>query len=150
MAQERTLALIKPDVHGAGHSLTIESIYLRAGLTISAIRQFNPSKVDTLPLVQEHYREHEGRPYYDDLVSFMTSGAITALVITGDNAIERVRRLNGATDPAKAGEGTIRARFGTAGPRNAVHGSDSQESAEREIAIWFPHLRPKDKPKGSP
>lgn len=137
---ERTLVLIKPDVHKAGLSLAVEAAYRKAGLRDVMIRTLTLQKVPNLSgLIEAHYAEHNGREYYDKLVDFMTSGPITAIIFEGDNVIERVRKLNGATDPSFAEEGTIRQRFGTNKTLNAVHASDSVKSAEREIAIWFPH-----------
>jgi nucleoside-diphosphate kinase len=86
---------------------------------------------------QEFYAEHASKPFFDGLIEAMTSGISIALVLEGENAVATVRRLNGATKPSKAAPGTIRKLYGTAGPRNAVHGSDSAESARREIRFFF-------------
>ena len=88
-------------------------------------------------IASKHYAEHIGRPYYDDLMGFMTSGPIIAMVLEGEDAIANVRRINGKTNPAEADEGTIRKLYAESGSRNAVHASDSPESAAREIAIFF-------------
>ena len=88
-------------------------------------------------LASKHYAEHIGRPYYEDLMGFMTSGPIIAMVLEGEGAIANVRAINGKTNPAEADEGTIRMLYAASGSRNAVHASDSPESAAREISIFF-------------
>ena len=130
---ERTLVLIKPDAVAKGHLGAILSRYEDAGLTVERLelRQMDQA------LAAEHYAEHVERDYYPTLKQFMTSGPLVAAIIVGDDAIARVRELNGATDPAKAAPGTIRADFAETMQRNAVHASDSPESAAREMAIWF-------------
>ncbi len=136
-ATEKTLVLIKPDAHQNGKASNIWALYMYRGLNMVQRRELDPTKESTKELLEAHYAEHLGRSYYDNLINFMTSGPITALVFEGEGVIERVRMLHGATDPAKAELGTIRAMFGTNVTKNAVHASDSVESAEREIAIWF-------------
>lgn len=130
---ERTLVLIKPDAVAKGHLGTILSRYEDAGLTVERLelRQMDQA------LAAEHYAEHVERDYYPTLKQFMTSGPLVAAILVGDDAIARVRELNGATDPAKAAPGTIRADFAETMQRNAVHASDAPESAAREMAIWF-------------
>lgn len=130
---ERTLVLIKPDAVAKGHLGAILSRYEDAGLTVERLelRQMDQA------LAAEHYAEHVERDYYPTLKQFMTSGPLVAAILVGDDAIARVRELNGATDPAKAAPGTIRADFAETMQRNAVHASDSPESAAREMAIWF-------------
>ena len=91
----------------------------------------------TEKIAAKHYEEHIGRPYYPELVEFMTSAPLMALVLSGENVIARVREINGATNPAKAAEGTIRKLYAENGSKNAVHASDSPESAAREIPIFF-------------
>ena len=88
-------------------------------------------------LASKHYEEHIGRPYYDDLMGFMTSGPIIAMVLEGEGAIANVRAINGKTNPAEAAEGAIRKLYAASGSRNAVHASDSPENAAREISIFF-------------
>jgi nucleoside-diphosphate kinase len=135
-ATQRTLVLLKPDAVRRGLVGTILDRYERRGLTIVALdmRRIDEAKAD------EHYAEHVDRDFYPPLRAFVTSGPILALVLEGDQAIEVVRGLNGATDGRKAQPGTIRGDFSLSNRENLVHGSDSPESAEREIKIWFPDL----------
>ena len=90
-------------------------------------------------MVREFYKEHEGKSFFDELIRFMSSGPIIALIVTGDLCVSRVRGINGPTNPATAQIGTIRATYGSSGPANAVHGSATIKDAEREIAFIFPH-----------
>ncbi len=133
---ERTLVLIKPD--GVERGLVGEVIArLEAkGLRLVAL------ELRTLAsdLAETHYAEHRERPFFSDLVAFITSGPLVAMVVEGDRAIEAFRTLAGATDPVKASPGTIRGDFALQVQNNVVHGSDSPESAQREIALFFPNL----------
>lgn len=131
--REKTLVLIKPDAFSKHCSGDIIRIYEQEGFRIVAMKLL---KMDER-LASIHYGEHIGRPYYEDLVGFMTSAPIIAMVLEGQDAIARVRALNGKTNPAEAAEGTIRKLYAASGSRNAVHASDSPESAEREIHIFF-------------
>lgn len=133
---QRTLVIIKPDAVEDGNAGHILSRYEGAGLKLVAmdLRTIDGGFAD------QHYHEHLERDFYPSLRQFMLSGPMIPMVLEGDDAIARVRALNGATDPAKADAGTIRADFGDSGPRNAVHASDSPESAAAEIALWFPGL----------
>jgi len=130
---EKTLVIIKPD--GIRRHLMGEIIrrYEEKGLFIDAMWYGKASK-ETLA---EHYLEHEGKPFYQDLMAFMMSGDLLAMVIKGPNAVSMVRKINGATDPDDADLGSIRGRYSWSKTENLVHGSDSLESAEREIKIWF-------------
>lgn len=130
---EKTLVLIKPDAVRARHIGDIIKIYEEKGLDILAMKML---KMDER-LASKHYEEHIGRDYYDDLMGFMTSGPIVAMVLQGENAIANVRAINGKTNPAQAAEGTIRKLYAASGTRNAVHASDSPENAKREISIFF-------------
>ena len=130
---EETLVLIKPDAFSKHHVGEIINCYETAGFDILAMKMLQMDE----RIVSKHYVEHIGRPYYDDLRGFMTSGPLIAMVLSGENAIQRVRDLNGKTNPLEAAEGTIRKKFAESGRRNAVHASDSQESAQREIHIFF-------------
>ena len=130
---EKTLVLIKPDAFRKHYSGDIIKHYENEGLKILAMKLM---KMDE-NIASKHYAEHIGRPYYDDLMGFMTSGPIIAMVLEGEDAIANVRRINGKTNPAEADEGTIRKLYAESGSRNAVHASDSPESAAREIAIFF-------------
>lgn len=134
MTVEQTLALIKPDGVMKGVSEEIEQCYIDAGLRIvrGQIVDMDVSHA------AEFYKEHQGKFFFEGLVLAMASGPILALLLEGENAIAVVRKLNGATDPAKAEEGTIRHVFRSAGgPFNTVHGSDSSEAVAREVGIIF-------------
>lgn len=130
---EKTLVLIKPDAVRAKHIGDIIKIYEEKGLEILAMKML---KMDE-KLASKHYEEHIGRDYYDDLMGFMTSGPIVAMVLQGEGAIVNVRAINGKTNPDQAAEGTIRKLYAASGSRNAVHASDSPENADREISIFF-------------
>ncbi|WP_134738420.1 MULTISPECIES: nucleoside-diphosphate kinase [Nocardioides] len=132
----RTLVLLKPDTVRRGLVGEVLSRFEAKGLRIVALehRQIDGAKAD------EHYAEHVERDFYPPLRDFVTSGPLVALVLEGDSAIEVVRALNGATDGRAAAPGTIRGDLSLSNRENLVHGSDSAESAEREIAIWFPGL----------
>ena len=134
MAVEQTLSIIKPDAVSKNHIGEIGARCEKAGLKIIAQRMMQLSTAQA----EGFYAEHKGRPFFDGLVKFMTSGPVVVQVLSGDNAIALNRELMGATDPAKAAPGTIRADFASAIDANAVHGSDSPTSAAREIAYFFP------------
>ncbi|MGD1170822.1 nucleoside-diphosphate kinase [Mycobacterium seoulense] len=132
---ERTLVLIKPD--GVERRLVGEIISRieRKGLTIAALELRRVSE----NLAAEHYAEHEGKPFFGSLLEFITSGPVVAAIVEGPRAIAAFRQLAGGTDPVdKATPGTIRGDFGLETQFNLVHGSDSADSAKREIALWFP------------
>lgn len=137
---ERTLILVKPD--GVERGLVGEVIRRieAKGYRIVAL----DFRVPAVDLLADHYSEHVGKPFYQPLVDFMSSGAVVALVAEGHRVVEGFRSLAGATDPTAAAPGTIRGDlgrdWGLAVTQNIVHGSDSPESAAREIALWFPHL----------
>ncbi len=133
MAVERTLSIIKPDAVGKDIIGKIYSRFETNGLRIVAAKMLRLS--DTV--AGGFYAEHAGRPFYPALIEFMTSGPVVVQVLEGENAIARNRELMGATNPQEADEGTIRADFATSIDANAVHGSDSPESAVREIAYFF-------------
>ena len=134
MAVEQTLSIIKPDAVSKNHIGEIVARFEKAGLKIIAQRMMQLSTAQA----EGFYAEHKGRPFFDGLVKFMSSGPVVVQVLSGDNAIALNRELMGATDPAKAAPGTIRADFASAIDANAVHGSDSPTSAAREIAYFFP------------
>ncbi|WP_216853534.1 nucleoside-diphosphate kinase [Phytoactinopolyspora halotolerans] len=133
---ERTLVLIKPDAVQRGLVGEIISRYERKGLAIVAMdqRTIDASQSDA------HYAEHVDKPFYPGLREFITSGPLVALVLEGDQAIDVVRQMNGATDSRTAAPGTIRGDLSLSKSENLVHASDSPDSAKRELAIWFPHL----------
>lgn len=137
MASERTLVLIKPDGVARGLSGEIIRRIEQKGYRVVELRMLTPSS-DQLA---SHYAEHEGKPFYAPLIEFMSSGPIVAMVLEGNRVIAGFRTLAGATDPTAADPGTIRGDlgrdWGEKVQKNLVHGSDSPESAEREIAIWF-------------
>lgn len=133
---ERTLVILKPDSVERGLVGRIISRYEDKGLTMVAAELLD---IDP-ELAAQHYQEHVGRDYYHVLEEFITSGPVMAMIWEGDNAIEVVRRLNGATDSGKADPGTIRGDFGNHRTYNLVHASDAPDSAKREIQIWFPEL----------
>jgi nucleoside-diphosphate kinase len=131
---ERTLLVIKPD--GVERRLVGEIISRieRKGLTVAALEM----RIVGEELARRHYAEHDGKPFFGSLLEFITSGPLVAAIVQGPRAVAAVRQLAGATDPVeKAAPGTIRGDFGLETQFNLVHGSDSTESAEREIALWF-------------
>ena len=134
---ERSLVLVKPDGFRRGLSGEVLRRIEAKGYTLAALAIFTPDRVR----LAQHYAEHEGKPFYEPLLEFMSSGPVTAAIIEGERCIEGFRALAGATDPVAALPGTIRGDlgrdWGTAVQQNIVHGSDSTESAQREIAIWF-------------
>lgn len=130
---EQTLSILKPDVVKEHNIGDIISYFEDANLNISAMKMTRLSKDQAA----KFYAEHQGKPFFSDLVEFMSSGPIVALVLEGDGVIAKNRKLMGATDPKKAEQGTIRADFAESVTRNAVHGSDSPEAAKREISFFF-------------
>ena len=133
MAVEKTFSIIKPDAVAKNVIGEIVSRFEKAGLKVVASRMAQLSTEEA----QGFYAEHKGRPFFNDLVSFMTSGPVVVQVLEGENAILRNRELMGATNPKEADAGTIRADFAESIDANAVHGSDAPESAAREIAYFF-------------
>lgn len=133
MATERTLSIIKPDAVGGNHIGSIYQRFEQAGLKIVAAKMLHLDDAKA----GGFYAEHKERPFYPDLVRFMTSGPVLVSVLEGDDAVAIHRNLMGATNPKEAAEGSIRKDFATSIDENAVHGSDSKESAEREIAYFF-------------
>lgn len=136
MGMERTLAIVKPDAMAAGHVGKVVAAYEAEGLHIVALAVVRLAE----ERARAFYAEHEGKPFHERLVSFMASAPCVPIALEGPDAIERVRAINGHTDPAQAAPGTLRARLGCEGERNAVHGSDSPASAEREVRFFFPEL----------
>ncbi|CAI8235461.1 MULTISPECIES: nucleoside-diphosphate kinase [unclassified Marinobacterium] len=133
MATERTLSIIKPDAVAKNVIGEIVSRFEKAGLKVSAMQMKQLSQADA----EGFYAEHKERPFFGDLVSFMTSGPVVVQVLEGENAIAKNRELMGATNPQEAAEGTIRRDFAESIDANAVHGSDSATSAAREIEYFF-------------
>lgn len=130
---EQTLTIIKPDavekdiIGEVLHRIELD------GLRIASLKMMQLSEDQA----KEFYGEHEGKPFFDGLIEFMTSGPIVPAVVVGENAIQRLRTLMGETDPSEATPGTIRAEFADGMPNNIIHGSDSPESAEQEISFFF-------------
>jgi nucleoside-diphosphate kinase len=134
MALERTLSIIKPDAVKKNVIGQILARFEAAGLRVVAARMMFLSRAEA----EGFYAVHRGRPFFNDLVEFMTSGPVLVQVLEGDNAIAKNRELMGATDPKKAAKGTIRADFADSIDANAVHGSDGTDTAKTEIAYFFP------------
>jgi nucleoside-diphosphate kinase len=134
MAVERTLSIIKPDAVARNVIGEIYARFEKAGLKVIAARMVHLSRKDA----EGFYAVHKGRPFFNDLVEFMSTGPVMIQVLEGDNAILKNRDLMGATDPAKAAKGTIRADFAQSIDANAVHGSDAPETAAHEISYFFP------------
>jgi nucleoside-diphosphate kinase len=133
---DRTLILVKPDAFQRGLTGEIIARFERKGLTIVALKHMTVTE----DLAKQHYAEHEGKPFFGELVEFITSGAIVAMVLEGDQAITAARQVIGATNPLEASPGSIRGDFAIAVGQNMVHGSDSPESGQREAALFFPDL----------
>ena len=136
MATERTLILVKPDAFARGLTGEIIARFERKGLRIVALRHMTMD----VALAEQHYAEHDGKPFFGELVEFITSGPIVALVLEGEQAIKAARQVIGATNPLEATTGSIRGDFPVGVGQNMVHGSDSAESAEREANLFFPDL----------
>ena len=134
MALERTLSIIKPDAVKKNVIGQIVARFEAAGLRVVAARMMFLSRAEA----EGFYAVHRGRPFFGDLVAFMTSGPVLVQVLEGDSAIAKNRELMGATDPKKAAKGTIRADFAESIDANAVHGSDAPDTAKTEIAYFFP------------
>ncbi|MFC9295817.1 nucleoside-diphosphate kinase [Streptomyces sp. NPDC057011] len=134
---QRTLVILKPDAVRRGLvGEIIGRIERKAGWTIPAL-ELRTLDQETL---ETHYGEHKGKPFYEPLMGFMASGPVVVLVVEGERAIEGVRQLAGPTDPIAAAPGSIRGDFGTVTRENLIHASDSEESAERELKLFFPAL----------
>jgi nucleoside-diphosphate kinase len=133
MAIERTLSIIKPDATARNQTGAVNALIEKAGLRIIAQKRVRWSQQQA----EKFYEVHKARPFYADLVRFMTSGPIVVQVLEGENAIQKYRDVMGATDPAKAASGTIRKAFAESIERNSVHGSDSLENAKLEIGLNF-------------
>ena len=134
MAVEQTLSIIKPDAVGKNVIGQIYAMFEQAGLSIVAARMVHLTEEQA----GEFYAVHKERPFYADLVKFMTSGPVMVQALEGENAIAAHRDVMGATNPAEADEGTIRQRFASSIDENAVHGSDAPDTAKQEIAFFFP------------
>jgi nucleoside-diphosphate kinase len=134
---ERTLILVKPDAFARQLSGEIIARFERKGLRLATLQLMTMSR-DT---ASEHYAEHEGKPFFGELVDFITSGPLVAMVLEGEQAIAAARQVIGATNPLQANTGSIRGDYAIEVGQNMVHGSDAPESAAREVALFFPDLR---------
>ena len=133
---DRTLILVKPDAFARGLSGEIIARFERKGLRIVALKHMTMTR----ELADQHYAEHEGKPFFGELVEFITSGPLVAMVLEGDHAIEAARQVIGATNPLQANTGSIRGDYALEVGQNMVHGSDAPESAAREAGLFFPEL----------
>jgi nucleoside-diphosphate kinase len=133
---DRTLILVKPDAFARNLTGEILARFERKGLRIVALRYMT---MDT-QLAEQHYAEHEGKPFFEELVTFITSGPLVAMVLEGDRAVTAARQVIGATNPLEASPGSIRGDFAVEVGQNMVHGADSPESAEREAKLFFADL----------
>jgi nucleoside-diphosphate kinase len=133
---DRTLILVKPDAFARNLTGEIISRFERKGLRIAALKHMTVTE----ELAKRHYAEHEGKPFFGELVEFITSAPLVAMVLEGPEAVTAARQVIGATNPLEASPGSIRGDYAIAVGQNMVHGSDSPESADREAAIFFPEL----------
>jgi nucleoside-diphosphate kinase len=136
MPTERTLILVKPDAFARGLTGEIIARFERKGLQIGALKHMQVTE----ELAKQHYAEHEGKPFFGELVEFITSGPLVAMVLDGESAINAARQVIGATNPLEATTGSIRGDLAIEVGKNMVHGSDSPESGAREAALFFPEL----------
>jgi nucleoside-diphosphate kinase len=133
---ERTLILVKPDAYARNLTGEIIARFERKGLRLAALQQMTVSR----ELAARHYAEHEGKGFYGELVDFITSGPLVAMVLEGESAITAARQMIGATNPLQADTGSIRGDYAVSVGQNMVHGSDAPESAAREVGLFFPDL----------
>jgi nucleoside-diphosphate kinase len=133
---ERTLILVKPDAFARGLTGEIIARFENKGLKIVALRHMTVTE----DLAKQHYAEHEGKPFFGELVGFISSGSIVAMLLEGQDAIRAARQVIGATNPLEAAPGSIRGDFAISVGQNMVHGSDSPESGQREAALFFPNV----------
>jgi nucleoside-diphosphate kinase len=133
---ERTLILVKPDAFARNLTGEIIARFERKGLRLVALQLMTMTR----ELAAQHYAEHEGKGFYDELVDFITSGPLVAMVLEGESAIRAARQVIGATNPLEATTGSVRGDYATSVGKNMVHGSDAPESGQREVALFFPDL----------
>jgi len=133
---DRTLILVKPDAFERGLTGEVIARFEHKGLRIVAMKHMTVDRA----LAEQHYAEHEGKPFFEELFSFITSGPLVAMVLEGQDAVKAARQLIGATNPIEAAPGSIRGDYGLEVQTNLVHGSDSPESAQRETGLFFPEL----------
>jgi nucleoside-diphosphate kinase len=133
---ERTLILVKPDAFARNLTGEIIARFERKGLKLVALQQMTMSR----EMAEQHYAEHVGKPFFEELVAFITSGPLVAMALEGEQAVAAARQVIGATNPIEASPGSIRGDYAIAVGQNMVHGSDSPESGVRELALFFPDL----------
>jgi nucleoside-diphosphate kinase len=133
---ERSLILVKPDAFARNLTGEIIARFERKGLRLAALKQMTMTR----ELAERHYAEHEGKPFFGELVEFISSGPLVAMVLEGEQAITAARQVIGSTNPLEANTGSIRGDYAIAVGQNMVHGSDSPESAAREVGLFFPEL----------
>ena len=133
---ERTLILVKPDAFARNLTGEIIARFERKGLRLAALKHMTMTR----ELAEQHYAEHDGKPFFGELVEFITSGPLVAMVLEGDHAIEAARQVIGATNPLQANTGSIRGDYALEVGQNMVHGSDAPESAAREVGLFFGEL----------
>jgi nucleoside-diphosphate kinase len=133
---ERSLILVKPDAFARNLTGEIIARFERKGLSLAALKLMTMSR----ELAERHYAEHVGKPFFEELVEFITSAPLVAMVLEGEQSVEAARQVIGATNPLQASPGSIRGDYAIAVGQNMVHGSDSTESAAREVALFFPDL----------
>jgi nucleoside-diphosphate kinase len=133
---ERTLILVKPDAFARNLTGEIIARFERKGLRLVALQQLTMTR----ELAERHYAEHEGKPFFEELVAFITSGPLVAMALEGEHAVAAARQVIGATNPLEASPGSIRGDFAVEVGQNMVHGSDAPESGVRELALFFPDL----------
>jgi nucleoside-diphosphate kinase len=133
---DRTLILVKPDAFARGLTGEVIARFERKGLRIAALKEIRVER----DLAERHYAEHADKPFFGELVDFITGGPLVAMVLEGHEAVTAARQIIGATNPLEAAPGSIRGDFALEVQTNLVHGSDSAESAEREVALFFPEL----------
>ena len=136
MAGNRTFSIIKPDAVAKGYTGKIIDDILQAGFQIKAMKLLRMSK----EMAAQFYKVHQGKPFYEDLITYMSSGPCVVMVLEKENAVEDFRQLIGNTDPKKAAEGTIRRKYAESIEANAIHGADSDENAQREIRFFFAEI----------
>ncbi|WP_297416882.1 nucleoside-diphosphate kinase [Clostridium sp.] len=133
---QRSVILIKPDGVERNIIGNILSCYEDNGLKIVALKLMKASR----EIAEQHYSQHKGKDFYEELITFITRSPLCAAILQGEDAVARIRNINGATSPTDAAEGTIRHRYARSKTENCVHASDTIESAKEEIALWFPEL----------
>ena len=133
---ERTLILVKPDAFERNLTGEIIARFERKGLRLVALKLMTMTR----ELAQQHYAEHDGKPFFEELVSFITSGPLVAMVLEGESVVKAARQVIGATNPLEASPGSIRGDLAISVGQNMVHGSDAPESGQREVALFFPDL----------